>query len=72
MAKNSYKDLTAFSTPPKYADQKNMKEESIPRWLFEGSTTKVKNKLPDGLDWPCYLGGSSKSHGGIFFSFIFL
>ena len=37
--KNSYKDLTAFFTPPKYADQKNMKEKNIPRWLFEGSTT---------------------------------
>ena len=39
MAKKSYKDLTAFFTPPKYADQKNMKEKNIPRWLFEGSTT---------------------------------
>ena len=34
MAKNSYKDLTAFFTPPKYADQKNLKEKNIPWWLF--------------------------------------
>ena len=30
MAKNSYKDLKAFLTPPKYADQKNLKEKNIP------------------------------------------
>ena len=50
MAKNSYKDLTAFFTTPKYADQKMMKEKNIPRWLFEGCTTQGKNKLPDGKE----------------------
>ena len=59
MAKNSYKDLKAFFIPPMYADDKNMKEKNIPRWLFEGSTTQGKNKLPNGLDWPCYIGGTS-------------
>ena len=39
MAKNSYKDFTAFFTPIKYADQKNVREKNIPQWLFEGSTT---------------------------------
>ena len=72
MAKSFYKDLTAFFTPPRYVDHINMKEKNIPQWLFEGSTTYGKNKLPNGLDWPCYLGGSSKSHNGIFFSFLFL
>ena len=45
MAKNSYKNLTPFFTPPKYADQKQMKEKNIPRWLFECSTTKGKVQL---------------------------
>ena len=27
MAKNSYKDLTTFFTPPKYEDRKDMKEK---------------------------------------------
>ena len=67
MAKNSYKDLTDFFTTPKFADQRNMGEKNIPQWLFEDSTTQDKNKLPNGLDWPCYLGGSSKSLRGIFF-----
>ena len=67
MAKNSYRVLTAFSLPPWYGDHKNMKENQIPRRLFEGSTTLGKNKLPNGLDWPCYLGGSSKSHRYFFF-----
>ena len=31
MAKNSYMGLTAFFTPPKYADKKNMKEKKFPR-----------------------------------------
>ena len=33
--KNSYRDLTPFSIPPKYVDHKNMNEKNIPRWLFE-------------------------------------
>ena len=65
MAKNSYKDLTAFFTPPKYADQKNVKEKNIPWWLFEGITSQGKYKMPDGLDWPCYLDGGLKSHHGV-------
>ena len=72
MVKNSYNDLTAFFMPPRYADNKNIIEKNISWWLFKGSTTHGKNKLPNGLDWPCYLGGSSKSHRGIFFSFLFL
>ena len=66
MTKNSYRDLKAFFIPPRYVDNKNMEQNQIPRWLFEGSTTQDKNKLPDGPDWPCYLGSSSKSHRGIF------
>ena len=72
MAKQFLQDLTVLFIPPWSVDHKNMKEKNIPRWLFEGSTTSGKNKLPDGLDWPCYLDGSSKNHHGLFFSFIFL
>ena len=39
LQKNSYKDLTAFFTPPKYVDQNNMNEKNMPQWLIEGSTT---------------------------------
>ena len=49
MAKNSYKDLTAFFTPPKYADQKDIKEKNNPLWLFEGSTTPWSKKALSGL-----------------------
>ena len=33
--KNSYRDLTVVFIPPRYVDHNNMKEKSIPRWLFE-------------------------------------
>ena len=72
MAKNSYKDLTAFFTSPKYADHKNMKEKISLGGFLRAALLRAKKKLPDGLDWPCYLGCSSKSHRGISFSFIFL
>ena len=38
-----------------------------------GRASKSKQKkLPDGTDWPCYLGGSSKSHHDNSISLIFL
>ena len=42
------------------------------RWLFEGRPRQGKNVLPDGLNWLCYLAGSSKSHRGNSISFILL
>ena len=48
MAKNSYKDFTAFFTPPKYADQKNRKEKIIPRWLLRVALLRAKISCPMG------------------------
>ena len=39
-----------------------MQEIKFLRWLFEGRPRQGKNVLPDGLNWLCYLAGSSKSH----------
>ena len=39
-----------------------MLEIELSRWLFEGRPRQGKNILPDGLNWLCYLAGSSKSH----------
>ena len=48
MAKNSYKDLTAFFIPPKYVDHKIMKEKNIPQWLFELPPEKQGQSNPSG------------------------
>ena len=61
MAKKSYFDLKAFFIPYD-EDHKNVKENQIQPWLLEGRPNQGKHILPDRLDWPCYLGGSSKSH----------
>ena len=49
-----------------------MEEIEVSRWLFEGRLRQGKNVLPDGLNWLCYLAGSSKSHRENSISFIFL
>ena len=49
-----------------------MEEIEFSRWLFEGRPRQGKNVLPDGLNWLCYLAGSSKSHRDNSISCIFL
>ena len=49
-----------------------MEEIEFSRWLFEGRLRQGKNLLPDGLNWLCYLAGSSKSHHENSISCIFL
>ena len=49
-----------------------MEEIEFSRWLFEGRPRQGKNMLPDGLNWLCYLAGSSKSHCENSISCIFL
>ena len=49
-----------------------MEEIEFSRWLFEGRPRQGKNMLPDGLNWLCYLAGSSKSHRENSISCIFL
>ena len=49
-----------------------MEEIEFSRWLFEGTLRQEKNVLPDGLNWLCYLAGSSKSHREDSISCIFL
>ena len=49
-----------------------MEEIKFSWWLFEGSLRQCKNVLPDGLNWLCYFGGSSKSHRENSISFVFL
>ena len=49
-----------------------MEKIEFSRWLFEGRPRQGKNLLPDGLNWLCYFGGSSKSHHENSISFIFL
>ena len=39
-----------------------MEEIEFSRWLFEGRLRQCKNVLSDGLNWLCYVAGSSKSH----------
>jgi hypothetical protein len=39
-----------------------MEEIEFSRWLFEGRPRQGKDVLLDGLNWPCYFAGSSKSH----------
>ena len=48
MAKNSYKDLTAFFTPPKYADQKNMKEKISHHGFLRAALLRAKTSCPMG------------------------
>ena len=40
--------------------------------FLRAELARAKKKLLDGPDWPCYLGGSSKSHCGNSISLIFL
>ena len=49
-----------------------MLEIELSRWLFEGRPRQGKNMLPNGLNWLCYLAGSSKSHRENSISCIFL
>ena len=49
-----------------------MEEIEFSRWLFEGRLRQGKNVLPNGLNWPCYFAGSSKSHHENSIYFIFL
>ena len=49
-----------------------MEEIEFSWWLFEGRLRQGKNVLPDGLNWLCYLAGSSKSHRENSISCIFL
>ena len=49
-----------------------MEKIEFSQWLFEGRLRQGKNMLPDGLNWLCYLAGSSKSHRENSISFIFL
>jgi hypothetical protein len=49
-----------------------MEEIEFSWWVFEGRLRQCKNMLPDGLNWLCYFAGSSKSHRGNSFFFIFL
>ena len=49
-----------------------MEEIEFSRWLFEGRPRQGKNVLPDGLNWLCYLAGSSRNHRENSISCIFL
>ena len=49
-----------------------MEEIEFLKWVFEGRPRQGKNVLPDGLNWLCYLAGSSKSHRENSISSIFL
>ena len=49
-----------------------MEEIEFSRWLFEGRPRQGKNVLPDGLNWLCYLAGSSQGHRENSISCIFL
>ena len=48
MAKNSYKDLTAFFTPPKYADQENLKEKISHGGFLRAALLRAKISCPMG------------------------
>ena len=49
-----------------------MEEIEFSRWPFEDRPRQGKNVLPGGLNWLCYLAGSSKSHRENSISCIFL
>ena len=70
--KKCLEDLTTFFMSTWSGDSKNTEEIEFSRWLFEGRPRQCKNVLPDGLNWPCYFVGSSKSHRENSISFIFL
>ena len=55
-----------------WGKSKNIEENEFSRWLFEGRLRQGKNVLPDGLNWLCYLAGSSKSYRDNSISCIFL
>ena len=69
--KKCLKDLTTFIMSTWWGDSKNMVKIEFSRWLFEGRLRQGKNVLPDGLNWLCYLAGSSKSHRENSISFMF-
>ena len=48
MAKNSYKDLTSFFVPPKYADQTNMKEKISHGGFLRVALLRAKISCPLG------------------------
>ena len=48
MAKNSYKDLTAFFIPPKYGNQKNMKEKISHGGFLRAALLRAKISCPMG------------------------
>ena len=64
--------MTTFFMSTWWGDSKNIEEIEFSRWLFEGRPRQGKNVLPDGLNWLCYLAGSSKSHCENSISCIFL
>ena len=49
-----------------------MEEIEFSRWLLEGQLRQGKNVLPDGLNWLCFLAGSSQGHRENSISCIFL
>ena len=51
---------------------KNTHEIYLPLWLVEDRPKQGKKGLTDGLDWLCYLAGTSMSHRKISISCIFL
>ena len=48
MTKNSYKDLTAFFTPSKYADQKTMIEKIFHGGFLRAALLRAKISCPMG------------------------
>ena len=48
MAKNSYKDLTAFFIPPRYVDHKNMKEKISHGGFLRAALLRAKISCPMG------------------------
>ena len=51
---------------------KNTHEIYLPLWLVEDRPKQGRKGLQDGLDWLCYLSGTSMSHHTISNSCIFL
>ena len=70
--KTSFQHLTILFMSSWWGNSKNMQEIEFSRWLFEDRPRQGKNVLPDGLNWLCYLAGSSKSHRENSISCIFL
>ena len=49
-----------------WGDCKNMQETWFSRWLSEDRRRQGKKVLLDGVDWLCYLAGSSKKPSRVF------